>query len=131
MGFAKKLFLSVCFGVGVGVACIAWRPIVGEISWTAAIKHGELVLVAVPLTASAVGYAAAASVRGKLDAVKCVVVGLGIVALVMSMGVYGAMSDPPPHQTVHIERNAVESYVILAVSVLLGSLSTYVTHRSE
>lgn len=129
--FVKKLFMWTCLGVGVSVACLAWRPITGEESWTVSIEHGELVLVAVTLLASAIGYAAMASVSGGPDLVKHAVIGLGLVALILAIGVYAGFSDPPAGASVNVRQTAGESYVLLACSIFLGSLSTYVTHRSE
>jgi hypothetical protein len=129
MEFPRKLFFWACFGVGVSVVCVAWRPIVGEVSWTVAIEHGELVLIAVTLIASAVGYAAIAQVDGGAEAVRSVVIGLGIIVLLLSMAVFVGMSKASG--SIDHKRVAGDSYALLAVSVLLGSLSTYVSHRSE
>jgi hypothetical protein len=90
-----------------------------------------LVLVAVTLLASGVGYAAIATVSGGADLVRYFVVGTGIVVLIFSIGVYAAFSDPSGTASVDVRQTAFESYVLLASSIFLGSLSTYVTHRSE
>lgn len=131
MAFLKKLVLWACLGVGVSVASLAWRPIVGETTWTASIEHGELVLIAVTLIASAVGYAAMASVNGGADLAKNIVVGFGLVSLILAIGVYASLSDPPSKNSIDVHSAAIESYVLLGTSIFLGSLSTYVTHRSE
>jgi hypothetical protein len=129
--FLKKLLIWGCLGVGVSVAALAWRPIAGQVSWTGAIEHGELILIAVTLLASAVGYAAMASVDGGADLAKSVVVGFGLMSLIFAIGVYADLSDPNTGNNIDTHKAAVESYVILAASIFLGALSTYVTHRSE
>jgi hypothetical protein len=129
--FAKKLILWSSVGVGVSVTCLAWRPIVGDLSWTAAIQRGELVLVAVTVTASAVGYAAMASVKGALDLLKVVVIALGTVELVLSIGVYAGFSQPSSGSLHSAYSVALDSYILLAASVLIGAASTYLTHRAE
>jgi hypothetical protein len=129
--FAKKLILWSSVVVGVSVICLAARPLEGDLSWTAAIYHGELVLVAVTVTASAVGYAAMASVKGTLDLLKVAVIGLGIVQLVLSIFVYAGFSHPSSGNLRSASSVAIESYVLLAASVLIGAASNYVTHRAE
>lgn len=131
MELTKKLILWCLVVVGVSIICLAWRPISGDVPWSAAIQHGELVLVAVTLTASAVGYAAMASVTGTLDLVKTLVIGLGILELVLSIGVYASFSDPAPAAVHSPSSVSSTSYLLLAASLVIGAASTYVTHSAD
>jgi hypothetical protein len=129
--FATKLILWVSVGVGVSVVCLAWGPIGGDVTWTSAIGHGQLVLVAVTLTAGSVGYCSMVSASAGLKLLKAIVIGLGIVDLVLSIGIYASFSDPT-HGSSHSPRLvATTSYVLLASSIVIGIASTYLTHRED
>jgi predicted anti-sigma-YlaC factor YlaD len=128
VGLPKKFVYWGCLSVAFSVVIVAGRSLAGDAYWTTAIRRGELVIVAATLTASAVGYAAVATVTGRADIAKTIVIGPGIIVLTITIFIYSSFSDPSKNHTVH--EVASQSYVLLAVAVVLGSLATFVTHRA-
>lgn len=142
MELAKRLTLWLFLVVGVSLAALVWRPIAGESRWIDEISNGELVLVAITLLASAVGYAAMATVGGGLDMLKAVVIGSGVVVLVLALGVYASFSTEPDSlpQATEVESSldqaesdgvAATSYWIFGAALALGVSSIYLTYRHQ
>jgi hypothetical protein len=70
-----------------------------------------------------------ASVKGRAELAKLLVIGPGVLVLVLSILVYSSFSDSgAAHSANSVAR---QSYIFLAAGVFLGSLSIFVTHRAE
>jgi cytochrome bd-type quinol oxidase subunit 2 len=114
---AKELTLWV-LGVLVSLCFIAWHPLVGDATWTSAIQRGEMLLLAVTLCGSAVGYAAFASASGTRDMWKAIVIALGLVATVICGLLYASFSQGVAHSEYSV---AWKSYVAFGTSAIVGT----------
>ncbi len=135
MAFLRKLVLWLCVIVGVSLATLVWRPLAGRGTWLSQIDHGELVLVAIGVSASAVGYSAMAPTLPGQENIRAGVISFGILSLALSMLVYAAFSDGPQAvagdgrpTALYISR---VSYVFFVASLITGAASTLLLHRAE
>lgn len=136
-----KLMVWLLVVVAVSLAALVWRPLVGEGAWIQQIAQGQLILVAVTVTASAVGYSAMAEVSGGAKSLKNIIVALGVVVLVLSLLLYGAYSfqvgteahtPSIPNSNSAIPHNvAFNSYILFVASLIIGAISIYLADRSE
>lgn len=131
MTFLKNLLLWLSVVVGVSVAALAWHPIVGDSHWTASIRNGELVLVAITLLASAVAYSGMATVTGGVSVLKVFVIGPGTLALVLAIAVYVSFSQSQGKDLQDDHKTAVISYVFFATSLPIGAAALYITDRAQ
>jgi hypothetical protein len=133
-----KLAVWLLVVILVSLAALFWRPLAGEGAWIRQIAQGQLILVAVSVTSSAVGYAAMARVNGTAENLRILIIALGLVVLVISLLLYGGYSNLPnlagsaatespaaPHNL------ALNSYLVFLASLIIGGVSIYVTDRSE
>lgn len=124
-------------GIGVSVVTLLWRPLVADASWYEVIGRGELMLVALGVTASAVGYGGGTSPPkgSRLAVLRTLVLWPGILFLLLCAGMYIGISanldDPSVAKRLSEGSIAVRSYFVLATSVVFGSAATYLVHASE
>jgi hypothetical protein len=114
---AKRLILWLSLSVGIAVVPFVWHPLAGSGRWTQQIYRGELILVSVGLLASGVGYAAMATVRGKLDILKAAIVGPGVLL--------DSKNRPSVAQV------SWTSYAIFVAASAMGFGATYIAYRDE
>jgi hypothetical protein len=126
-----RLVLWLSSVAGVSVAAIAWRPVFGQASWSSAIRHGELVLVAITVAATALIYAAIAAASRRLSTTLAIVLGLGVVFLVFTIGAYQILSEAHPDKPISDSYANKVSYILLAISVVMGVAATCALHRAD
>lgn len=127
-----RILLWVAFSVLIPIVPFSWDPIATHAGWTGQIDHGELLLVAVVLTAGAAGYAATApvtSTRGEFA--KSAVVGSALILLVLQIGVYSSFREGPSTVNQSATHIAWFSCVFFGLGVLLGLVSTCLVYFSE
>lgn len=134
MELARRLVVWACLVVGVSVVTLIWRPITDKGSWLSQIDHGELILVAIAIHASAVGYAAIAPSGEKSKTLKTIVIAPGTVILILSVLVYSSFvqgPSPSAHGVPSAQYIADISYVLFVAALLIGMASMYLTYKSE
>jgi hypothetical protein len=122
-----KYLVVWLLGLAVGLCAIGWHPIAEEATWTSQIQRGELLLLAVTLSVTAVGYAVIGAGSGKRDALKYIVIFFGVVVAVLCLLLYASFSQGALHSEHSV---AWKSYVALTASALLG-VSAVVLTESE
>lgn len=115
-------------GLAVGLCAIGWHPIAEESTWTSQIQRGELLLLAVTLSATAVGYAAIGANSGKRDALKYIVILFSLVVAFLCILLYASFSQGALHSEHSV---AWKSYVALTASALLGVAAVVLTESER
>jgi hypothetical protein len=121
------LWLTVV--VGISVAALLLKAVSGASTWSHTLRQGDLLLVGIGLTASAIAYTAA--VPGGITRAKAAVIGPGLLFLFIAAVVYALVGDNPSSSRLSPGAISVLSYVFFGVSMIFGCSSTYLTYRRE
>lgn len=135
LDLARRLILWLSFSVGFGLLPFVTRVVAAGSSWNDEIYHGELLLMAAGILASAVGYSAVTTVAGRLDLIKVLIVAPGTILLTGIVLSYAFVHERS-NNTVPADRPtqrevAALSYPAFAAAALAGLGGTYLAYRES
>jgi cytochrome bd-type quinol oxidase subunit 2 len=119
-----KYILVWLLGVALALLAIAWHPLAGDATWTSEIQRGELMILALTLSGTAVGYAAIGAGGRTRDVLKLLVIILGLVVALLCGLLYSSFSQGALHPEHSV---AWKSYAALGASAILGVASVVLT----